>query len=223
MFNENKYTRWYYNIISNAQKSQRDGYTETHHIIPKSLGGDDSISNLVKLTPKEHYICHALLVKMVDSPKHIRSMYAAFNMMHVGRNGKKYTSKLYDYYKVKFYKRHSEQQMGKVRSLESRQKQSESARGKPWSEKKRASAWAGPTAKPVTVKIYKTGVYVGTYESISEAARALGCDPTAAWSILTQRQSSPAPNGKRYIPKQTKGYTFSYVNSDNPVSEADQT
>lgn len=221
MFTKNKYTRWYYNIISNAQKSQRDGYTETHHIIPKSLGGDDSISNLVKLTPREHYICHALLVKMVDTPKHIRSMYAAFNMMHVGRNGKKYTSKLYDYYKVKFYKLHSQQQKGKVRSLESRQKQSKSAKGKPWSEKKRASAWVGPTAQPVIVHIYKTGEYVGTYESISEAAKALNCSLSAVWGILKQKESGPAPNGKKYILKQHKGYTFSYATLNNQEPRSD--
>jgi 5-methylcytosine-specific restriction endonuclease McrA len=33
-----------------------DTYTETHHIIPRSLGGIDSENNLIKLTAKEHYI-----------------------------------------------------------------------------------------------------------------------------------------------------------------------
>ena len=38
-------------------------YYENHHIRPKSLGGSDEDSNLVLLTPKEHYIAHLLLYK----------------------------------------------------------------------------------------------------------------------------------------------------------------
>lgn len=38
-------------------------YCEAHHIIPKSLGGNNSKSNLVRLTAREHLIAHALLLK----------------------------------------------------------------------------------------------------------------------------------------------------------------
>jgi hypothetical protein len=38
-FLENKYTKWYFSIISNAQSREVSGYIEKHHIIPKSLGG----------------------------------------------------------------------------------------------------------------------------------------------------------------------------------------
>jgi len=46
LFLSNKYTSWYYAIITNAQARISDGYTENHHIIPKSLGGDNSIAKL---------------------------------------------------------------------------------------------------------------------------------------------------------------------------------
>ena len=65
-FLNNKYTRWYYSIISDAQ--QRDvltGYFETHHIIPTCAGGDNDPSNLVKLTAREHIIVHLLLERML--------------------------------------------------------------------------------------------------------------------------------------------------------------
>lgn len=39
-------------------------YYEQHHILPLSQGGLDDNSNLVKLTPKEHYLAHLLLWKM---------------------------------------------------------------------------------------------------------------------------------------------------------------
>ena len=45
-FLKNKYTKWYYSIINNAQNREINDYTESHHIIPKSLGGNNSIENL---------------------------------------------------------------------------------------------------------------------------------------------------------------------------------
>lgn len=40
------------------------GYVESHHIIPRSLGGPDESSNLVYLTPEEHYNAHIILYRM---------------------------------------------------------------------------------------------------------------------------------------------------------------
>lgn len=65
LFIDNKYTRWYYSIINRANARSVSGYTEKHHIIPKSLGGSNNPSNLVSLTAREHFICHMLLTKMV--------------------------------------------------------------------------------------------------------------------------------------------------------------
>lgn len=70
MYLDNKYTLWYSRIINSAQVRAiiPTNYTELHHIIPKSLGGKDDRSNLVRLTPREHYVCHLLLTKMVVGP-----------------------------------------------------------------------------------------------------------------------------------------------------------
>ena len=81
IFIDNKYTHWYYSIISNALSRQSLSYTEKHHIIPKSLGGDNSLSNLVRLTPKEHFVCHRLLTKMVlEETAKIKMHNAVFQM-----------------------------------------------------------------------------------------------------------------------------------------------
>ena len=64
-FLENKYSIWYYKIINNAKHRVTTGYTEKHHIIPRSLTGTDDDSNIVKLTAREHFVCHLLLTKMV--------------------------------------------------------------------------------------------------------------------------------------------------------------
>lgn len=82
VFIENRYSKIYFSIIDKRKNNIPDGYTETHHIIPKSLGGNNKKNNLVKLTAREHYICHLLLTKMVKykSLKY-KKMCVAFGMM----------------------------------------------------------------------------------------------------------------------------------------------
>jgi hypothetical protein len=41
-----------------------DGYFETHHIIPRCLGGSDDPKNLINLTAREHFIAHLCLVRI---------------------------------------------------------------------------------------------------------------------------------------------------------------
>jgi hypothetical protein len=83
MFNESKYTQWYFSIVNRAKADRRrkkHAYYEAHHIIPESLGGPNTKANLVMLTPKEHYICHLLLVKMLDGQARFKMVYAFFRM-----------------------------------------------------------------------------------------------------------------------------------------------
>lgn len=88
IFIDNKYTTWYYNIVHDAQQNPRQGYVELHHIIPKSfyaessktgwlLGNPNTIDNLVKLTAREHFICHLLLTKMTTGTAYKKTVFAA--------------------------------------------------------------------------------------------------------------------------------------------------
>ena len=61
-FLDNKYTKWYSNIIENSTALSG----EHHHIIPKSLGGSNDRSNIKLVSYREHFICHLLLTKMVE-------------------------------------------------------------------------------------------------------------------------------------------------------------
>jgi hypothetical protein len=81
MFAENKYTRWYFKIVDSARHHTRDGYVEEHHIIPLSLGGSDAPDNLVKLTGREHFICHLLLLRMVTDAVALVKMRKAIRFM----------------------------------------------------------------------------------------------------------------------------------------------
>lgn len=68
IFNHSKYTKWYFSIVSSAKAlgDRIPGYTEKHHIIPKSMGGTDSPDNIVRLSAKQHFVCHHLLTRMVN-------------------------------------------------------------------------------------------------------------------------------------------------------------
>lgn len=39
-------------------------YTESHHVVPRSLGGDDAAENLIDLSPEDHFFAHLLLAKI---------------------------------------------------------------------------------------------------------------------------------------------------------------
>jgi hypothetical protein len=80
------YSRIYSQLINKGRNRVFEGYAEKHHIIPKCVGGSDNPSNLVRLTPEEHYIAHLLLVKIY--PGNSKLIYAA-NMM-ANRNNKSY-------------------------------------------------------------------------------------------------------------------------------------
>ena len=102
MYLDNKYTKTYMSLTDSRKKlnrNKKDGKVyESHHIVPKCMGGSNSSSNKVLLTPKEHFICHLLLTKMVESPLKGK-MYCAL-VRFMGKNNKqkniKINSKIYE-------------------------------------------------------------------------------------------------------------------------------
>jgi hypothetical protein len=67
------YQKIYDNIIQKARTENRikskEIYYESHHVLPKCLGGKDSKENKVLLTFREHFICHWLLCKIYKNDK----------------------------------------------------------------------------------------------------------------------------------------------------------
>ncbi len=80
---ESKYSRTYFKIIKRALESNRSketGTYESHHIQPVSLLGHKGKVNRVLLTPKEHFICHLLLIKMVSGADKMKMSKAIWQM-----------------------------------------------------------------------------------------------------------------------------------------------
>jgi hypothetical protein len=93
---DSKYRRWYLSIITRAKtrastkkeaKNILGGYTEAHHILPKSfeLGGDKDSNNLVYLSAQEHFVCHLLLTKIFTEGEYCWKMNSALSYF-MGKN-----------------------------------------------------------------------------------------------------------------------------------------
>jgi hypothetical protein len=136
MYLQNKYTRYYNNIIQRAKSRDllEETYTEKHHIIPKSLGGDNSMSNLVKLTAREHFVCHLLLPRMLAGSAKRNMTFAIWSMLNRDhskqRSRHKVNSHTYQRLKIQVAKALSQLHKGKTVSEETKQKISAGNKGK---------------------------------------------------------------------------------------------
>lgn len=107
------YLRTYIRLIRKAQTQCEIHLYEKHHIFPVSIFGKNNY--IVKLTPRQHYVAHALLYKAFkkrygnNHPKTFKMM-CAFNAMHSKSQAYKYVnSRLYEYLR----KAYSESMKGK--------------------------------------------------------------------------------------------------------------
>ena len=105
------YKRIYDQLIKKRVKQpSTQNYTQVHHIIPRSIKPELSRckANLVKLSAREHFIAHALLVKITqkdeDKSKYYKMVYA-FNSMNRNANNSRYiNSHLYQLMKYRYNK-----------------------------------------------------------------------------------------------------------------------
>ena len=86
---ENQYNLLIESRRSLARSKTNDGHYELHHIVPRSIGGDDDKGNLVLLTPREHYIAHWMLYKMHGGKMKAKLAYAFFMMSRNNPNQKR--------------------------------------------------------------------------------------------------------------------------------------
>ncbi len=105
------YKTIYYKIIENAKNETENGhrivgYYEKHHILPRSLNGTNDKNNLVKLTVREHFICHWLLVKIYPkgSDERHKMLCALWRMQsHPTKDKHRYiNSRTYEYLRIEF-------------------------------------------------------------------------------------------------------------------------
>jgi hypothetical protein len=78
------YQKLYDSLIARARNRKLTGYCESHHIVPKCIGGTNDKSNLVDLTPEEHFLCHQLLYRIYKGTVYEHKLLYSVHMMTVG-------------------------------------------------------------------------------------------------------------------------------------------
>lgn len=157
---------------------------ETHHILPRCIGGSDNVENLVRLTPEEHYLAHLLLVKMY--PGEIKLVYAANIMSGYHSNGK-VTNKSFGWIR----RRLSNGKKGVPRPLECVEKMKRSLKGRKLSEDHKKKIGISGTGK----------------KRSEETRRNISLGNTGkTWSIERRLAKSESMKGK---PGFRKGMTMS--------------
>ena len=82
-----EYERTYGSLMARAAgREYIKGFHERHHIIPRSMGGSNSKSNLVCLTYREHFLAHWLLIKFTNGKDHIKMLHALVRMTGKNKN-----------------------------------------------------------------------------------------------------------------------------------------
>ena len=119
-------------IAKHGTHDKPAGYSERHHIVPKSMGGSNDTSNLTYLSAKAHFVAHHLLWRWHRNS----SMAYAFKCMSEMGSGERYrpTAAVYSEAKAAF----RQVNRGKTLSTEHRAKLSKAHSGKPMTSEKRA-------------------------------------------------------------------------------------
>lgn len=141
MFLDNKYTKWYYNIINRAKVNPYINNGETHHIIPNSFfikttgrskpgwleGDPDHPDNLVNLSIREHRLCHLLLIKMTTGIAKKKMLLAAKLILETRETRYGLSKgKMYEAIKLQWIENHKKTEVSK----ETRTKISTALKGK---------------------------------------------------------------------------------------------
>jgi len=154
----NKYNKWYNQIIDRAKGRVLKPPFERHHIKPRSLGGTDDRENIAFITPREHFICHWLLIKMTTGEDHYK-MLNALRMMRAENPGQKryqtkITSRVYESIKLEYARLQSDRirgeknpMWGKTHTKEARQAIREKNTGKKLTEEQISRQVAAQTGR----------------------------------------------------------------------------
>jgi hypothetical protein len=131
----------YQRFIGALKGQSVDGYVEVHHIVPRSLGGSDDASNLIRLTARQHYVAHWMLARAIGGS----AARAFFMMSNFGKYGQ-VNSTTYQIARKEYAEQASKQLTMRPNipafTAEHRQKLSQAKKGRQLSEETRRKVGA---------------------------------------------------------------------------------
>ena len=96
---------------------------EKHHIIPRSFGGGNTKNNIVKLTAREHFLCHLLLTKMTTGVNRHKMLHAFMLMKGKTDKQQRYmNSRLFNCIKKEFGELIRNKKLGSKHTQETKDK-----------------------------------------------------------------------------------------------------
>lgn len=190
------YKKHYDALIDRARQHTVGGPKESHHVVPRCLGGSDGKTNRVNLTPEEHYVAHQLLVKIY--PGNAGLLVAALLMSRDNRNGKRSNNKLYGWLRRRASEAQSIARAGIPLSVETRARISEVLKASPAARAAADQRIGVPRADAVREKVSTSH----KNSELAKAARALlfARKIGIPRSTETKAKLSAAHTGKKSAP-----------------------
>lgn len=127
------YRKIYDDLCERGRHRSLTCYKESHHILPRCMGGSNEQTNLVYLTAQEHFVAHQLLVKIYPSN---RKLIYALQMMCISSGNQIRSNKIYAWIKKQVIEaridfRHSDETKEKMSNTRKGRKQT-----KDWVQKR---------------------------------------------------------------------------------------
>lgn len=179
----------------------KDIYVERHHIVPKCLGGDDSVKNLIYLTARCHLLAHWLLVRMYPDSYTITH---AFSMMCIMKNNKMERKVPPLYVLAEARRKKSKMQSKKLKGISIEFNTQESTRKRVESAIQNGSYKGLNNGKSQAVDVYNyfTGELVANKVSVTEWGRKNGVKRNLNVTLYADR-NKPSSSINRH---HAKGY-----------------
>ena len=106
------YKLHYKTLIDRARNRSINGYTEQHHIVPRCVGGSDDSDNLVRLTAREHFVAHQLLIKIYNGNHRLVKAAAFMCSFSQAHNNNRSRNRLYGWIRERVAQAMSASQTG---------------------------------------------------------------------------------------------------------------
>lgn len=177
------YYRIYDAIMKRAVGRELDGYCERHHIQPRSLGGDNEKSNIIKLTYREHFLAHWLLTKFTTGVARWKMLCALSQMARRFSKNRIISSWQYEIVR----RAHIEKIKGREKSPEWRAKLSAALLGRKFSQercKNISLSLTGRIGSPNPMKGKKRPPEFGINQSIKMKGRKRAPEHCAKLSLV---------------------------------------